>query len=173
MKALLGITDRDISALKMIREVADDSLKDIEKKVLEDSGKWSSADKKSYETIFAIEDVLNKIICVAENQIELNKAYAEEKSSIREIESASEQENMGCEEPIRPYIRILSESMGSEVCVVEGDSLMFRGRIFRNKKLLPFDGSSVEVIEYADRIMVVTMKGIFVVALYKNCFRTK
>lgn len=80
-------------------------------------------------------------------------------------------ENTECQESIRPYIRMLSEKIESQICVVEEDFLEFHGRKFRNKKLLPFNGSNVEVIEYKDRILVFTLDGRFIANLDKYSFR--
>lgn len=80
-------------------------------------------------------------------------------------------ESMECQETIRPYIRMLSERIASNECLVKGNSIkLLSDMVFRHKKLLPYDGSRVKVSEYADYVTVFTMEGRHVVDLYKNRF---
>lgn len=82
-------------------------------------------------------------------------------------------ENLECNDSMRPYIRMLSEQITSNTCLVEKDILRFPGSVFKNKKLLPYDGSSVKVLEYADYIVVFTQEGKHIVSLHKDRFRSE
>lgn len=82
-------------------------------------------------------------------------------------------ENKECEKTIHPFSRLISERIDQVVCVVEGDSVEYDGKKFCNKKLLPYNGSSVQVNEYKDRIMIFTKSGKYITALYKDSFSCK
>ena len=78
-------------------------------------------------------------------------------------------ENLECTNTMRPYVTMLTKKRTT--CMVRGDVLKFQGTVFRNKKLLPYDGSSVKVLEYKDYIEVFTPESRLIVCLYKNHFR--
>lgn len=79
--------------------------------------------------------------------------------------------NMEYQESMRPYIGMLIEKTDSYECPVRKNSLgLLSGMVLRNKKLLPYDGSRVNVLEYTDHIIVFTLEGRHIVSLYKDRF---
>lgn len=82
-------------------------------------------------------------------------------------------ENKECEKTIHPFSRLISERIDQVVCVVEGDSVEYDGKKFRNKKLLPYNGISVKVNVYKDSIMIFTELGKYVTELNKDSLSCK
>lgn len=66
------------------------------------------------------------------------------------------------------YARYLLTTGKARSIKVEGNSVLYEGKVFRHEKLLPFNGSRVDINGYPDSIMIMTKEGHLIIELLKD-----
>lgn len=172
MQVVLGLTETDIKTIRKMRAISDVNCIKFSEKEDRENG-LTDEEYEEYGDWLLKNDLFTRMEALIDNQIAIKDSATKSMEVDQLVEVPDFMENVECKKLAKHYTKMISEVLTVNICKVKGDLLRFPGRTFRSKKLLPFDGSSVEVMELKEEIVVFSFEGKHIVTLYKNRLRSK